>query len=138
MKKEKQVCSLELARKLKKLNCKQESLFWWCEWADRKPTIEYVENYDKDFIVETGGSMDRCSAYTVAELGEMLHKDTKNNKFPFYCSTQCISRTDKTRNWMCFKGTGWVRNELQFNAEKEADARAKMLIYLIENKLLNK
>jgi len=71
MKLENQVCSLELAKKLKELGVKQESLFYWRyndgmdEW--------FIDEWDefgpgKEFI----SSLKATSAFTVAELLEML------------------------------------------------------------------
>lgn len=66
-----------------------------------------------------------CIIFTVAELGEMLpirvqsgKRKTPRNKF--YC------------NWD--KKSGVHHRE---DADTEADARGKMLIYLLENNLLN-
>jgi hypothetical protein len=61
-----------------------------------------------------------CAAFTVAELGEMLPETyySGSNQFgSYWCST--VNVTDRT-----------------FVADTEADARAKMLIYLVENKLI--
>ena len=69
------------------------------------------------------------SAFTVAELGEML---------------KCTFHVDQpTRAGMVKMGAGnwhtWINHpdkKLQSFKGTEADARAKMLIYLIENNLL--
>lgn len=74
MKLEKQVCSLELAKKLKELGVKQESIFYWTRsytrktgvfQADSKYYLAYSKN--KKYYAEY-----ECSAFTVAELGELL------------------------------------------------------------------
>jgi hypothetical protein len=89
---EEQVCSLELAKRLKELNVEQDSLFCWINNCD----LEYLplEIRNKNVVY---------AAFTVAELGEMLP-----NFNVIY--------------------TLFDRNE--------ANARAKILIYLIENKLI--
>lgn len=59
---EKQVCSLELAKRLKELGVKQGSYFYWNAqhiWVAAGKDIEY----DKDNAI---------SAFTAAELGEIL------------------------------------------------------------------
>lgn len=143
MKLEKQVCSLELARKLRGLGVKQESLF---DWVGNSvfPTdridfhLEYGDhNYDIYY-----------AAFTVAELGEML---------PEYEEWMTAGTTDyppegdssgiQTYHWKC---NGLWNSEISsdtfidgfdfyevgvFKDKNEADARAKMLIYLLENKL---
>ena len=58
---EKQVCSLELAKKLKELGVRQESIFYW----EKRDGWELVDDpYDDQFEL--------YSAFTVAELGELL------------------------------------------------------------------
>ena len=124
MKLENQVCGLDLAKRLKELGVKQESLFWWVDaYENYKITSEA---YNEDWVVrsEKNGFSNisddkKCSAFTVAELGEMLPENV------------C---------WRDYrKGYGkWGFNWGDFRAEAdtEANARAKMLVYLLENKLI--
>lgn len=121
---EQQVTSLELSKRLKELNLKQESLFCWSE-INEFNKIYYRGNpafYDpKDY-----------SAYTVAELGEMLPAMV-NNKIltiikyiedDYFTSYDYISSGDHEESF-------YVQTE-----SNEANARAKMLIHLIENNLV--
>lgn len=113
----KQVVSLELSRKLKELGVKQESLFIWSEHTKPETlwsVVTYEEKYDHTPTYPT------YSAFTVAELGELL-------KFKF-----------SSHNDYFYGGEYWYidTNDEQFHADTEADARAKMLIYLLENKLI--
>ena len=62
MKLEDQVCSLELAQRLKELGVKQESLWVWREYGHGFE----LELRDED----TFGEM--TAAFTVAELGEIM------------------------------------------------------------------
>lgn len=134
MKLQNQVCSLKLAKKLKKLGVKQESLFWWNRTTKRLYPSK---------IVWAGSAW--ISAFTVAELGEMLPAIiTKTMSTPF-------SRTDRiywlgiSREWNTSKGKDWTihyttqeskGHTLEVLYDKsEANLRAKMLIYLLENKL---
>lgn len=108
---ESQVVSLSLAKRLKGLGVRQESYFYHCDV------------YGK-WIIGVKGDEHDFSAFTVAELGEMLpvHHTQKNT------------------------GKGWVtwahyptHNSIQtqfHEASTEADARAKMLIYLLEKGLV--
>lgn len=103
---EKQVCSLELAKKLKELGVKQESLFFW------KP--------DGGWHLSQKLGQHVISAFTVAELGEIL---------PNYFVSGRIN--DNYQVEVPFEVPRKYRE-----AKTEADARAKCLIYLIENKLI--
>lgn len=128
---EQQVCSLELAKKLKELGVKQESLFYWVTTkpTDIKPTtiewegdIEWIrENISHTYITE------QVSAFTVAELGEIL---SRNNDLRYYFNH--VWQQDK-QSWIVMDVC--LDNYYEY-ASTEADARAKMLIYLIKNKLI--
>ena len=106
-----QVCSLELALKLKELGVKQESLFYW----HKEGGVYRV--YRFGMIAENYADLQRddYAAFTVAELGELL---------PYHSIPRKRKRCVPT--WYC-DGIG---------ATTEADARAKMLIHLIERKLV--
>jgi hypothetical protein len=71
---------------------------------------------------------DNVNAYTVAELGEML-KDIQNQ---IDCGDVCYDLTFESEKSLI----GWGGNSHEESADTEADARAKMLIYLKENNLL--
>lgn len=121
MKLEDQVCSLDLAKRLKELGVKQESLFVWCHQAD-------VNDYGIFSSHQSEPGWDLiCSAFTVAELGEML---------PLKFATS----REKNGGQFEYAVVSWgmnlpIKHECKY-AATEADARAKMLIYLIENKLV--
>jgi len=120
---EQQVCSLELAKKLKDLGVKQESIWLWIK-RKKKRKIEKKGEWglstSKEILPsETTESLEYLSAYTVAELGEML---------PEGC-----------RTWKYAEGwAGKIPGEQNTmgSYDTEANGRAKMLIYLIENKLI--
>lgn len=116
MKLENQVVSLELAKKLKKLGVKQESVWVWAIGGDKCEDKWTLLLRDDD----SWSATEVISAFTCAELGEMLPEDI-----------------------LCFKhqdGKGFfIRHrtkEIYFVEDNEANARAKMLIYLIKNKLI--
>jgi len=143
MKLEQQVCSLELAKKLKELGVKQESLFYWQRYTEKKTGIEEWDlalrgkhTRDNAWSCLTGNYHDgrqwishwvekdeEYSAFTVAELGEMLPKGTQSYHTSF--------------DW-CLTNPKWATSYIQPNStfltytDTEANARAKMLIYLIE------
>ena len=130
---EKQVCSLELAKKLKELGVKQKSLFYWCEYKDEfaipittKPSVIYGERkWKKEFLI---------SAFTVAELGEMLPSKilVEGEKF-----TLLIEKWHEKQRWHI---NYEVRDDKLltelFWYKTEAEGRAWILIYLIVNDLL--
>lgn len=128
MKLESQVVSLGLAKKLKELGVKQESLFYWTENGQLVTTdqyddfLEWVDTVGKpaDFSVEK-----HYAAFTVAELGEMLTGDRdffsgKNwNEEMFGCNAH--------------RGRDYVH---RVESDTEADARAKVMVYLLESNLI--
>jgi len=129
MKLEQQVVSLELAKKLKELGVKQESYFYWNtdfpKVVDRTRIVTAPINFGNRYI----------SAFTVAELGEML---------PFAIETkgliwQLDMMKESDGKYYCIylnKMSGaWL--EAFIGQDTEADARAKMMVYLLENNLVS-
>ncbi len=118
-----QVVSLELAKKLKKLGVKQESLWYWVKlqlqgWIINKGYGRHKEYY---------------SAFTVAELGEMLPQWVKvgnrSHKFDY--------RGKNSYDQWVFAYHIDYQSPLKTVFDKtEANARAKMLIYLKEKGLI--
>lgn len=142
---QKQVCSLELAKKLKELGVKQESLFYWSKGiGEGSILLGEPDNFNLEPkpMVDTADLKVRYSAFTVAELGEMLPDEVR---FEYRDENEYGKRwklnTFKAREEIWRVEYEW-KNNFQFDvrraveAETEADARAKMLIYLLENKLL--
>lgn len=121
MKIEKQVCSLELSKELKENGYPQEGLFWWNRWESPYPhhTVENKKLF-KDCII----------APTVSELGEALPKEVMSQR-------KIGMREQDKDKWCCFEkipNRGAIG--LSFMADTEADARAKMWLYLKKNGLL--
>lgn len=148
MKLENQVCSLEQAKKLKELGVKGAEFFLWLEVArfDKKGDIVewlpalFIERSldpecvsmlpvgcvnDDNEIMESRGNY---PAFTVAELGVMLPlaKSEKSKQ------TQCWKTHDKY-GWAMYED-GYIQSGFTVRFEPtEAQARAAMLIYLLEN-----
>ncbi|MFA5696569.1 MAG: hypothetical protein WC917_03955 [Bacilli bacterium] len=140
MKLEQQVTSLELSKKLKELGVKQESLFYWVKhrqtaFPDEKIMLkENIYGYNK---LEPHAFQFEIifSAFTVTELGKILvEKGIRDFPFIEYYSHE---------NAECWK----FKNPFTKYAEEImvagrvddlniADVFSKMLIYLIENKLI--
>ena len=118
MKIEDQVCSSGLGKELKKLKCPQDSQWYWI----------LKEGYFDYNLVQKGydirlreTSKDFCSAFTVAELGIALPRNTHSYR----------DGNLKRECWVCEQ-----RFKKRKFADNEANARAKMLICLIENGLV--
>lgn len=128
MKLEDQVCSLELAKRLKELGVKQESAFRWIPMG-AEPVLCPVPEFDDDG--ETKYMPDACSAFTVAELGEMLPDEIVVGKKSYYLAL-------RKRKIFYARPNDYEEEALPgvFPGDTESDARAKMLVYLLENKLV--
>lgn len=128
MKLENQVCALEYSKKLKELGVKQESLFYW---SHSQRTGWFLANRRDVLIGEENVPIENAvSAFTVAELGEMLQSPL---------GVMPIMYSDLGQ-WYFWPSEELAKNlphpRLPVSANTEADARAKMLIYLLENKLI--
>lgn len=110
------VCDKEYAAKLKELKVRRPAFFRFNHLGG----IELNNEYDNDTYYD-------CDTYTVAELGAMLPKNIGNRKLNIY---------ELDNMWHC----GYKMNARNFDNHsfrekrdsKEANARAKLLIYLIE------
>jgi len=146
---ENQVVSLELAKKLKELGINQESLWWWYnDFSDSSPCCQSSVTFDSHWFQDKSPMVWRCtkcgniikkedistvdnfvirkkgiySAYTCAELCEML---------PFY-RLMVVRSGDKKECTITDEDTS-----VQGYGKNLTNAMAKMLIYLIENKLVD-
>lgn len=114
MKIEDQVVSLELAKRLRELGVEQQSYFYWIKVEENKYWVirsDIIKRCDSD-----------CSAFTVAELGEMIPARIYTRKYVMYDRWRCVNPLK--------------RDMPIIHEENEANARAKMLIYLLENGLI--
>lgn len=130
MKLEQQVTSLEISKRLKELGVKQESLFWW---GSAIPGAGILKR-DSDFSLSSmpvklnGNWKGFYSAFTVAELGEMLPEGYATYVAPH-------QKKIPPAKWKCIFPMPHNLEKDVF-ADTEADARGKMLVYLLENNLL--
>lgn len=152
MKLEHQVCSVELAKRLEELGVKQESAFYWDARSELQIRPHLTDWYDGQ-----NGADEIAAAFTVAELGEMLPRyidkyesSVVQNQpigtwelvtFPEHNGPHKgfhVRYIYKMRavNQMEQVATASQPFDIAFTETTEADARAKMLIYLLENKLL--
>lgn len=121
MKLENQVCSLDLAKALKELKVKQKSVWWWVNITKQYFGEHGDEYWPAGWHLHSDKIEDfeAIAAPTVAEL---------INKLPY--------------NSVITKGSIWRIDCLDYDGHYEkslklADAIAKKLIWLIENKHIN-
>lgn len=126
MKLEDQVCSLEMAKRLKELGVKQDGCYSWFETQGGM-----VVRDTNDRI----GGICLGSAFTVAELGEMLPDHIKIEEVTG-TATFCFKSEKQDAGEWCASYDFVDTSCCYFMATTEADARAKCLIYLIKNKLV--
>ncbi len=158
MKLKQQVVSLKLAKKLKKLGFKQSGLYAYYNnpYHGNVGAKQLLLEYKKG-----GYSMKEfcCFAYTVAELGEILpwvlemkKKEWWSIDMPEPKRKAKLRDVDEEemnfvliqggcREYQCYYMEDYdsgccIFNQTGNSAKKEADARAKILIYLKENNLL--
>ena len=118
---EDQVVSLDLARKMKELGAEQDSAWYWIQQGD------YIDDWSEAFL---SSKKERaiydltlegdCSAFTVAELGEMLK--------PHATTLPVWNQYNMGCEW--FSSIWTVTGHCQINENTEANARAKMWLYL--------
>lgn len=150
MKLKDQVCSLKLAKQLKELGVEQESLFYWSDESTPKESTKYEIQYKNYTIIKHGRKSEYYSAFTVAELGEgeLLPRMIKIDEERYFYSqfreedkgewqSNYESYNDKGKSLKFLLGPQEDDTYTHITEKTEADARAKMLVYLIENKLIN-
>lgn len=108
---EKQVVSLELSRRLKALGIKQDSMFYWEDHPSFLPVLILRRNFER-----YEDKTDYYSAFTVAELGQLLPRGFRSSK-------------SNVEDFII----GWKR-QVTTPDKSEADARARMLACIAEKK----
>jgi hypothetical protein len=127
---EQQVANKELSLRLKELGYPQEGLFTWVKvdspsgnhekviWGFKVPTYVLEKKYNVNVV---------CTAPTVAGLGEWLPKSIG---FESLQITKGFGEAD----WLVGYGDHINFNGIKIeHGETEADVRAEMLIWLVEN-----
>jgi len=129
---EDQIVSLELAKKLKEIGVKQESLFYWHKyryksWYSNTLRDCYLVVRSADEIEKSHEGVVRkiASAFTVAELGEIL------TNIHGRWSSGTLNEPDTDDRYIC----EWYDRygvEYWTCGKTEAEARAKAIIWLKE------
>lgn len=118
---EQQVTSLESSKRLRDFGCQQESLFYWVTYTSKfMSTVPFI-TFEYDSVRHNK----LCSAYTCAELLEILPDDTelsRRNHQYYICN--------------CDIGSGQQWIHCRQDNLLAIESLALMLIYLIENKLI--
>lgn len=110
---EDQVCGFGLAKELKELGVKQDSLWYWVQYFSE------ILLFDK---TAAESHSNKTSAFTTAELGEMLDKNIMSGRLTL--------DEENAKEWCCLQFSIpefeiW-KDRIQFS-DTEADARAKMV-----------
>lgn len=146
-----QVVSLELAKKLKELGVKQESLFYWinrqreheglgewyyteCEY--KLVDIEYIrrylrEEYIASDMIEKQKGTRIYSAFTVAELWNILPHCIRQDYYLEFVKKQPYNLVTYRKYQ-----SNYIIGDIQGPKDNPAEALGRMLIYLIENNLI--
>ena len=125
---EKQVTSLELSKRLKGIGVKQDGLysyFQYDKWNVLLRETKEIFTPNNECGCNKGNLI--CSAFTVAEHGEALPSSIKTD----YGSLNYlhITKLKNVKEWLI----AYFHDEIR--GDTEANARAKMRIYLVEHKL---
>ena len=143
---EQEVVSLDLSKKLEELGLPQQSLFYWEVPREQRKVHDGVIQIVNE-LPGKGNVRSRFffyySAFTAAELKELLppsiplYKDSLDSA-DLRITREYNSSTQTINEWCCWyqrPDTGSALVE-QFGGSSMTDALAKMLIYLLENRLL--
>lgn len=140
-------CSLGSAERLKELGVEQVSLNWYVEFPGQKGMVlgEWLVKAYSDNVA-------RCSAYTVCELGKMLPVYVHQDRFVYEIDlgfedeeygldvnqepTVLLSPRLYSLGYRSMR-TDRLLNDMIIRFDNEAEVRARMLIYLLENKLFH-
>lgn len=137
----KQVCSLEQSKRLKELGVSCKTLFYWSDCSKpREPEI--FELTYQSYTSKCGWKeeVNYYPAFTVAELGVMLPQNFEDGSFITMRVNEEWIDLNNEREYM--RGR-WIIHPINDDSVSdnipdyttEAEARAAMLIYLLENNL---
>jgi hypothetical protein len=137
------VTSLETSKRLKELGVPQESVFGWrMKHSEPDRWIIWTSGTTETFVGD-----ESASAFLASELGEMLPLEfwRKGRRFEFATNVGRSNDHSCNKTWGCGYyhegrtpyGLDETDLETQAEADTEADARAKLLIYLIEQGIVD-
>lgn len=136
MKREEQLINLNQAQKLESLGVEQECRDWFYEYKING-SIDIRLNY----VPALHEVVNRWAAFNVSELGKLLPSEIEHthNEHSSYYLMIGYSATNKTKHLVYYEDNDlYMPLEIlhSVDADTEASARSEMLIYLIENNLV--
>lgn len=134
MKLENQVCSLELAKKLKEFGFKQDSLFYWIPDDTERGSYGIWYYSDQGYVTDSQWER-KISAFTVTELSLFL------KEWNVGFNILKMTRSDERKNIILYEIEIFDEEKdeffpVEFSGTNEANVRAEILIYLIDSDLL--
>lgn len=157
---ESQTTSLEHSKRLKELGVHIKSLFWWRRWIPVKGSTYKTPEWSLSLYQGNSVDYEFLPAFTASELMELLpNRITVTENEPFNSFRLNIMKSIHVKNMddpinlnisdlyivnyecdstECFGEDAWLRRNMTNNIadEKITDCLAKMMIYIIENKLM--
>jgi hypothetical protein len=121
-----QCCTLSQAKRLKELGVTAKSIFSWNGYSYPDYAVGYTEDL-KD---------DEYNAYTVAELGVMLPDFLVFDNYRCHFHSYKQEQHKSPALWTCTYGKSTDREVNDFDSHIEAQARASLLIHLLERELI--
>jgi len=132
-----EIClSVKLAKKLKELNVSQESiLYWLCNLCSDKWYLSMGGGFNKHYHNES------LSAFTSEELNTYLPFSIEIDGKDHFLTCHMGTVKGRKSTWIGYhwhdEDVGLDIIKVDFDASKEVDAKAKMLIYLIDQGVVN-
>ncbi len=135
----KQITSFVISKRLKELGVDQRSQFKWWKGAGEArlmPSDWSQFNMEPKPMYDTADVKECFSSFTVAELGEMLPARVK--KEGEWYMLECMKHAKWEVKYVTYRnGIGFVLNgHGVIQHGEEAEARGRMLVYLLENNLI--
>lgn len=131
MKVEQQLINLSQAQKLEALGVEQECRDWFYEYK-----INGGTDIRLNYVPTLHEIVNQWAAFNVAELGVMMANKIRLNGMNYTFRANLEKSGLWHLKYRTLSKEGKCIPLYQCQSNNEADARAKMLIYLLENKLL--
>jgi hypothetical protein len=132
---ENQVCSLELSIKLKELGVNQESLFYWYKDKKDEDRWKIFQLYGLNIKLKNGNEC-VISAFNAVELGNMLPSRLQGDSGSTGDSFLNMTKYFNNTNVISYVVSDNLTPIICIIDDLEVNARAKMLIFLLENELI--